>query len=65
MTIYENVKKICDSKSIPIGVLETDLGISHGYISKWWKHTPNIKMVKQIADYLGVTVNDLINDGSD
>lgn len=62
MTIYENIKRICKQNSIPIGVLEKDLKIANGYISKWDAHSPSIETVKAIADYLNVTVDELISD---
>lgn len=60
MTIYENIKKLCDEKNIPIGVLEQELDIPRSYISKWKDHAPNINTVKRVAEYLGVSIDKLL-----
>lgn len=45
-----------------INGLEAQLGFGRGSIYKWDAHTPSISKMKDVADVLGVTVDDLIND---
>lgn len=54
----DRIKALCKSQGRTIGSLEESVGISKGYI-----HTmtnPSIKLVKRIADELGVDVCELI-----
>lgn len=58
--IYENVKKACGQKNISIRKLETDLEFSNGSVCKWDRHRPSIDSVKKVADYLGLTIDNLL-----
>ena len=62
MGIYKNIQNVCREKGITITGLETQLGFGRGSIYKWDSHMPSIVKVKDVADVLGVTVDDLIND---
>lgn len=62
MGIYKNIQNVCREKGITITGLETQLGFGRGSIYKWDAHTPSIAKVRDVADVLGVTVDDLIND---
>lgn len=56
--IRDTVKALCKEQGRTIGGLEEAVGISKGYI-----HTmtnPSIKLVKRIADELGVDVCELL-----
>lgn len=43
-----------------INGLEAQLGFGRGSIYKWDSHMPSVAKVKDVADVLGVTVDDLI-----
>ena len=58
--MVEIIKKLCDEKGISIPKMATDCGISSGNIYRWDANKPSIDKVKRVADYLGVTVNDLL-----
>lgn len=62
MGIYKNIQNVCREKGMTIIGLETQLGFGRGSIYKWDEHVPSIAKVKDVADVLGVTVDDLIND---
>lgn len=62
MGIYKNIQNVCREKGMTITGLETQLGFGRGSIYKWDAHTPSISKMKDVADVLGVTVDDLIND---
>lgn len=59
---YDKVKKICKEKHIAIWKLEEDLGFAQGSVCKWNKVSPSIERVKKVADYLGITVDELITE---
>lgn len=58
--IYEKIKEICEKKSISIYRLEKDLGFASSTVVKWKKSVPSVEKIKAIADYLGVTIEELL-----
>ena len=60
MNSVERVKTICKDRKIPISKLERDLGYSNGYIGQLRKGTfPNDRL-KEIAEYLEVSLDYLM-----
>lgn len=60
MTIYENVKALCDKKNISIMELEKKAGVGNGVVGGWRTATPNMKTLQKVADALGVSVSRLM-----
>ena len=58
--IFDNVKRICDEKGISIWRLEKDLGFSNRSISEWNESEPGIHKVRKVADYLDVSIEELL-----
>lgn len=58
--IYDNVKRVCDEKGISVGKLEKELDLSNGSVCKWHESEPGIRKVQKVADYLGVTIEELL-----
>lgn len=63
--IYSNIKKLCFNKKISISKLENDLRIPRSSICKWDKTTPSVLKVKSVADYFGVSIEELLNEDGD
>lgn len=59
--LYENVKRVAKEKGVPIYKIEDDCGYQRGAISKWKTSSPTVNRLKVVADYLGVTVDYLLN----
>lgn len=63
--LYNNVKRICEEKGISVGKIEKDLQLSNGSICKWNENEPGIRKVQKVADYLGVSIEELLaEDGA-
>ena len=60
--IYEKVKKLCKQKKVSIYRLEKDLGFSASTIVKWKKSIPAADKLKAVADYLHVSIEELLED---
>ncbi len=60
--IYDNIKRICDEKEISIWRLEKELGFSNRSISKWNESEPGIRKVQKVAEYLGVGIEELLEE---
>lgn len=58
--LYDKVKSIAREKGVPIYKMEDDCDISRGSICKWNTIRPSGEKVKRVADYLGVTADELL-----
>ena len=58
--ILENITRLCKKNGISIARLERETKISNGTISRWGTSSPTIHNAKAVADYFGVTVDDLL-----
>lgn len=62
MTILQKIKKLCKGRKTNISNLEKALGLSNGVIGRWDKSSPHVDSLKKVADYFGVTVDELLPD---
>ena len=58
--IYQNIKSIADSQKVSIRQIEQDTGITLGSIYHWNDVKPSVDKVAKVANYLGVTVEELL-----
>jgi len=63
--LYENVKAICKKRGISVLQLEKVLGFPRSCICKWNDNEPGIRKVQKVADYLGVSIEELLADAPD
>ena len=63
--IYRNIKRLCAEKNISISQLEKKLNFSNGAISKWDKSNPSAISVRRVANYLNVSMEELLNEDGD
>lgn len=60
---YTNLQALCQQKQITPAVVARDLRLSSGLPTFWKKGSiPKPDTLQKIADYFGVTVNDLLSD---
>lgn len=60
--IVENIKKLCKARGISVSALEKTLGFSNSTISKWTVSSPSVAKLAAVADYFGVTVDELLKE---
>jgi len=60
--IFDNVRHLCREKGISITKLEDDLGFARSSVCKWNKNEPGIRKVQKVANYLGVSIEELLKD---
>lgn len=58
--LTDNIRNLCKKNKISISKLETDLFLSPGLISRWSKNMPSLDKVADIADYFGVSIDELV-----
>lgn len=62
--MVENIKCLCRKEGITFAELERTVGLGNGTIARWDENSPSIVRVKAVADYFGVTVDQLIGGDS-
>lgn len=60
--LYTNIRRLCKEKGIAISKMENDLEFPRSSISKWDNNEPGIRKVQKVADYLGVSIEKLLED---
>ena len=60
--IFTNVSNLCRSRGISIARLEKEVGLGNSTIRGWVNSSPTVEKLKAVADYFGVTVDDLLSD---
>lgn len=60
--ILSKVLELCKKNGISVAKLEREIGIGNGTVSKWATSSPTVDNAKKVADYFGVTVDDLITE---
>ena len=57
--MYDQIRKLCKQRQISVGELEEKAGIAQRTICRWDKSSPSIDKVIKVADYLGVSLDEL------
>lgn len=60
--ILKNVKRLCDQNGTSFWALEKAVGLGNGVIAKWGTSSPRIDKLKLVADYFGVSVDELLKE---
>lgn len=58
--LVTTIRELCQSKSIAISQLETDLEFGAGLISRWTKSSPSIDKIVDIANYFNVSLDEVV-----
>lgn len=58
--MLENIKALCAERGITIAELERACGITPRTVYRWNENTPSVTRAKLVADYLCVTVDELL-----
>lgn len=61
--LIQNIENICALHGISVSALEKTLGFGNSTISKWAKCSPTVEKLAMVANYFGVTVDELLNGG--
>ena len=58
--IFANIQRLCEERNITISGLEKACGLGNGTIKEWRQRDPSVGRLQKVAEYFGLTVNDLI-----
>lgn len=59
---YETIARLCKERGISIKALEVATGLGNGTVGKWRTMKPNLGSLEKIANYLEVSVIDIIRE---
>ena len=63
---FLKIKRLCYERCISIAALERECGLGNGLIATWRDGAnPRVDKVKAVADFFGVTVDELLKGGED
>lgn len=62
--VLKHIKRLCEKHNITIAALERETKIGNGVIARWGEGNPRVDLLKRVADYFGVTVDDLLKEES-
>ena len=57
--LYERIRELCRQNNTSVSALEKECGFGRGSLSKIDKHKPSNDKLQKIADYFGITVDQL------
>lgn len=61
--IVENIKVLCARNNTSFAEVERRCGLGNGVIRRWDESSPRLESIKRVADYFGVTVDELTKEG--
>lgn len=65
MGLYEQIRDTAKSKGYTVSELERSLGFARSSINKFNKNKPSVDKIRQIAEFLDVPMDTLLNPGND
>lgn len=60
--VYDNIIRLCQERKIRVSRLEKELGLGNATIRGWATYNPRVDLLKKVADFFGVTIDELISD---
>lgn len=63
--ILANITNLCKKCGISIAKLEKELGFGNATIRNWGASSPTVDRLKLVANYFGVTVDELLSDNEE
>lgn len=60
--LFSRIEALCEKHGVTIASLERAVGLGNGTIRLWAGSSPKVKSLKAVADYFGVTIDELIKE---
>ncbi len=60
--LYDNIIKLCRERNIPVYRVERESGLGNATIRGWKTGDAVISKVKKVADFFGVTIDELMKE---
>lgn len=59
-TTVDRIRALANKRGMSLPVLESELGLGNGTISRWSKSAPNTDKLTRVADYFNVSIDYLL-----
>jgi len=59
--LLKNIRRLCLERDVSVADVERTLGFGDGTIYKWRKSSPRLSSILLVAEYFGVTVDELVH----
>lgn len=63
--LLNNIRALCAERHISISALEIEVQLGKNTVYRWGALFPSVDKVQRVADYFGVTVDELLKDDSE
>ncbi|WP_421432284.1 helix-turn-helix domain-containing protein [Streptococcus suis] len=60
--LYDKIKEVAQTRNVSIYRIERDLEFGNGSLRKWNDSTPSVTSLKKVANYLDVTLDELLEE---
>ncbi len=60
--LLNKIRSLCETRGISIAKLERNLEFGNGTVRGWSRSSPSADKLKRVADYFGVTVDELLRE---
>ena len=60
--LVENIQRLCKEKGTSLKALERDTNLGNGVIARWAHSSPRVDSLSKVADYFGVTIDELLKE---
>lgn len=60
MDIYTRVAEMASERGVSLAKVERDVDLGNGTIGKWRTMSPKLETVAKVAEYFGVTIDELV-----
>ena len=58
--LFDTVKILCQSINITVAQLEREVKVGNGSIRKWRKVSPSVESLVKVADFFGISTDELL-----
>lgn len=62
LMLLDRICTLCESQGISISKLEKEVGLGNATIRGWAKSSPKTENLKKVADFFGVTTDELLRE---
>lgn len=59
----DRIRDLCRERGTNLYRMEQELGLGNGTVRRWGDSPPSVSNAKAVADYLGVTIDSLLEEG--
>lgn len=60
MDVYTRITELARERGVSLAKIERDVDLGNGTIGKWREVSPKLETVAKVAEYFGVTIDDLV-----